>query len=227
MNEMLQSRIFDGLSEVDRQAWLAGATSRNLRRGEVFARQGEPAQHFSLIEAGLLKVVQAAETGQNVIVRFVGPGEPFGGVVALDGGTYPVTAIAAEPTRLRVWSRTALEPLLQRTPGVRTNIMREIASHMTDALSRVRELTTERVGQRLARTLLRLVQQCGRPTEGGILIQHSLTRQELAELTGTTLYTVSRTLSEWEADGVVGSVGRRLVVRSRSKLEALAHAGDD
>jgi CRP-like cAMP-binding protein len=110
---------------------------------------------------------------------------------------------------------------------VRINIMREIATHMTEALSRVRELTTERVGQRLARTLVRLAELCGRRTADGIQIEYAVTRQELAELTGTTLYTVSRTLSQWEDGGLLSSSGRRLVVRSPQRLEALANTADD
>jgi CRP-like cAMP-binding protein len=217
-----RSRIFDSLSDLERRSWLAAATVRNLRRGEVLARQGEPAQSFYLVETGLVKVMQSTANGRDVILRFVGPGEPIGGMVALDGEVYPVTMLAVEPTRLSAWSRDRLGPLLQRFPQVRTNIMREIASHMTDALARVRELTSERVGQRLARALVRLMGQCGRPTDGGVLIAHALTRQELADLTGTTLYTVSRTLSQWQADGVLHSAGRRLVVRSPRRLEALA-----
>ena len=85
---------------------------------------------------------------------------------------------------------------------------------------------TERVGQRLAHTLLRLARQCGRQTDEGVLIAHPLTRQELAQLTGTTLHTVSRTLAAWQADGVLKSDRRRLLVRSTRQLEALALDGD-
>jgi CRP-like cAMP-binding protein len=224
---LLRSRIFDSLSDGERRLWLAAATVRTLRRGQSLVRQGEPAHCFYLVETGLVKIVQPTEKGRDVIVRFVGPGEPVGGVVALDGGTYPVTATAAEPTRVRAWPRETLQPLLRRSPQVRTNIMREIASHMTDALSRVRELTTERVGQRLARAIVRLMAQSGRPDGDAIAIEHIPTRQELADLTGTTLYTVSRTLSQWEADGLVRSGRRRLLVRSPQGLEALAEAADD
>lgn len=225
--ELTRSRIFDGLTEDERGAWLAEATVREVRRGQHLARQGEPARAFYMVETGLLKLVQLTEEGREVIVRFVGPGEPFGGVVALDGAAYPVTALVVETARVRGWSSDALARLLQRFPQVRMNIMREMALHMTDALTRVRELATERVGQRLAHTLLRLMRQCGRQTPEGVLIAHPLTRQELAELTGTTLYTVSRTLSQWEADGVLRSASRRLLVCSPRRLEALTHAEED
>ena len=105
---------------------------------------------------------------------------------------------------------------------VRSNIMREMTAHMTDALTRVREMTTLRVGARLAITLMRLVRQCGRQTAEGVLITHPLTRQELADLVGTTLYTVSRTLSQWETDGVLESRKRHLLIRAPKVLAALA-----
>jgi CRP-like cAMP-binding protein len=102
-----------------------------------------------------------------------------------------------------------------------------MAAHMNDALTRVRELATERVGQRLAHTLLRLMRQCGRTTPDGVLITHPLTRQELAELTGTTLYTVSRTLSRWESEGILRSINRQLLVQAPRRLQALSEDADE
>src|SRR5690606_25255 len=124
-----------------------------------------------------------------------------------------VTAVAAEASRLIAWPRAVLDRLLDQMPQVRANIMREMAAHVTDAITRVRELSTERVAPRLAHTILRLAGQCGRTTSDGVLIDHVFTRQDLADMTGTTLYTVSRTLSEWEAQGLVTSMRRRLLVR--------------
>ena len=224
MTDLRRSRIFDGLTDIERQAWLDAGRTSLVKRGQALARQGDNADTFYLIEAGLLKLVQLTAEGREVIVRFVGPSEPFGGVVALDGTAYPVTALAVEATRLVGWPRDLLARLLAAFPQVRTNIMREMAAHMAEALTRVRELTTERVGQRLAHALLRLVRQCGRDTAEGMVIAHPLTRQELAELTGTTLYTVSRTLSQWETDGVLRTVGRQLIVRSPKRLEALTRS---
>ena len=224
--DVTRSRVFDGLTDAERSVWLAAATVHHLKSRQTLARQGDPAHTFYLVESGLLKLVQLTADGKEVIVRFVGRAEPFGGIVALDATAYPVTALAVEPTHLRGWRREVLADLLASYPQVRLNIMREMAAHMTDALTRVRELTTERVGQRLAHTLLRLVRQCGRKTPEGMLITHPLTRQELSELTGTTLYTVSRTLSQWETDGVLRTKGRQLLVRSPRRLEALSQSTD-
>ncbi len=219
---LARSRIFDGLSLSERQAWLEAAERRDLGRGQVLARQGEPAETFFLVESGLLKLTQSTAGGDQVIVRFVGSTEPFGGVVAIDRAAYPVSALAVGPARVRAWTSEGLARLLAAHPQVRTNIMREMADHMTAAMTRVRELTSERVEQRVARSLVRLVQQCGQQTPEGLLIPHAITRQELAELSGTTLYTASRTLAAWQAEGLLRPAGRRVIVRDLKRLEALA-----
>jgi CRP-like cAMP-binding protein len=221
-----RSRVFDGLTDTERDRWLERSTSVAYRRGQTIARQGDAAQRFFVVETGFLKLLQLTAEGTELIMRFVAPGEPFGGVVALSNAPYPVTAVVVQPSVVRQWPRETVSELLGMTPQVRVNIMREMATHMNEALTRVRELTTERVGQRLAHTLLRLARQCGRPEGTGVLITQPLTRQELADLTGTTLYTVSRTLTQWEAAGLIESRKRLLLVRSLKKLDELAERED-
>jgi CRP-like cAMP-binding protein len=225
--DILHSRIFDGLTEAERKVCLAAARVVTARKGQWLARQGDPATTFYVVDRGALKIVQTAPEGQELIVRFVGPGDPFGGVVVLEHAPYPVSARAVESTSLYAWPAAAMRGMLEQFPRVSANVMREMAAHMTDALTRVREITTQRVGQRLAMTLVRLARQCGRPTDDGILITHALTRQELADLTGTTIYTVSRTLSQWEADGVLGSHLRHIIIRSPGRLGALADGASE
>jgi CRP-like cAMP-binding protein len=224
---LLRSRIFDGLNKAEREQWLARGESLTLKRGHVLARQGEPARVFCLVETGSLKLLQLTADGTEVIVRFVSPGEPFGGVVALNEAPYPVSAHVVQPSVVRAWNRAALAELLGQYPQVRVNLMREMATHMTDALTRVRELTTARVDQRLAQTLLRLSRQCGQTGTEGILITQPLTRQELADLAGTTLYTVSRTLTKWESLGLIESRKRLLLLRSPEQLLHVAGANHD
>ncbi len=221
-----QSRVFDGLAPDMRDACLASGRRQAVKRGTWVARQGEPATTFCLVDEGALKVLQETAQGQELIVRFVGPGDPFGGVVALESTPYPVSALAVEPTTVYTWSGEALRHMLDAHPQVRANLMREMALHMTDALTRVREMTTLRVAPRIATTLIRLARHCGRRTPAGVLITHSLTRQELADLVGTTLYTVSRTLSKWEADGILQSLQRKLLITSPGRLARLAESGD-
>ena len=186
------SRLFQAMPPADSQAVLGAGVHRSLRKGQVLLRQGEPASTFFLMQRGYLKLTQLTPEGAEVIVRFVGPGDPVAGVAALGEAPYPVTATACDAVDVLAWSRGQLADLLARYPQLKTNILREMTAHMDDALTRLRELATLDVRQRLAHTLLRLTVKSAAAGAGGLTVPHTLTRQELAELTGTTLFTVSR-----------------------------------
>lgn len=219
--EPTRGRVFAGVSEEARQQILAAAFTKNLSARDILAREGDPAAAFYVVVVGHLKLAKAAPDGREVIARFIGPGDPFAGIVLLNHPTYPLSAIAVEPTRVLGWSRHVLLDLANRHPQLRANIVQEITRHMTDALDRVSELSTERVPQRVARTLLRLAEHDGHRREDGVEIAHPVTRQELADLVGTTLFTVSRLLSAWEEQGLVRSTRGRVTVLDTARLEGL------
>jgi len=218
------SRLFDELAADVRARIVQAGLRRTLRRGETLIRQGEPAAALFLVDCGYLKLTQLTAEGAEVIVRFVGPWDPVGGVAAVGAMPYPVTATACDAVELLMWPRPALVELLDRHPQLKTNILREMTAHMDDALTRLRELATLNVSQRLAHTLLRLTG----PHEGAgvshLTVPHALTRQELAELTGTTLFTVSRVLTDWESAGLVRSTRARVQVLDADRLRDVAEA---
>jgi CRP-like cAMP-binding protein len=111
---------------------------------------------------------------------------------------------------------------MHQYPQLAINSLSILATRIQEFQDRFREIATERVERRIARALLRLASQTGRKLEHGILIDISLTRQDLAEMTGTTLYTVSRTLSQWEKDGLVSSQREQVTILSPHKLVVLA-----
>jgi CRP-like cAMP-binding protein len=125
---------------------------------------------------------------------------------------YPVTAQVAEDSTAACWSKEDFLRLVASFAKLALNAMEMMASRIQEFQDRFRELATERVERRLARTLLRLASQAGRKTEQGVLIDLPLTRQDLAEMTGTTQYTVSRILSQWETQKLVISGRERVVI---------------
>jgi CRP-like cAMP-binding protein len=198
------------LEPAARERLLAAGTARQApRRARVF-EAGEEATTLYLLVSGRVKLVRGNADGQEVIVRIVGPGELLGGVAALAAARYPATAEVIEDAELVAWDREALEPALARHPELVTAILGVVARRMGDVQEQLQELATERVARRVARALLRLARQHGRKTAEGVRIDFPLSRQSLAELTGTTLFTVSRLLSGWESEGTV-RVGREEV----------------
>jgi CRP-like cAMP-binding protein len=120
------------------------------------------------------------------------------------------------------WDGPTMSRLLSRHATLAVNVLHFVASRLRDAQDRYRELATERVEQRVAHALLRLARDAGRRIDAGVLIDMPLSREDLAEMTGTTLYTVSRLISSWEDRGLVESGRQRIVIRRPEDLAAIA-----
>lgn len=208
----------DGLNAVAEDARLVRAGA-----GRTFFREDEPARLFFVLRRGRVKFTQMSAEGHEVILRVIGEGEPFGGVAAIvENAAYPVTARALEPSEAYVWDGERITALMHRFPPIAINAARMIADRLHELQRQHRELMTERVERRIARALLRLARHAGRRVEQGVEIDFPLSRQDLAQMTGTTLFTVSRTLSGWEAEGLIATGRRRVVVRRPHQLVRIA-----
>jgi CRP-like cAMP-binding protein len=216
------AEVFGAVSSAARRAAAESAVGRSFARGRVLFREGDRADALLLVVEGRVKLTQIAADGNEVIVRFVGPGQVCAAVAAIAGSSYPATARALQSTRVLVWSQEAWAQLCAAFPALTASLMKLLAERMREMQERFRELATERVAQRVARTLLRLVRQAGRKAERGVLIDMPLSRQSLAEMTGTTLFTVSRIVADWEARGILASGRERLVILSPHALVAIA-----
>jgi len=217
-----EAPLLAGLTETERRTMLGTADVRTVDAGEVLFHQGDAATSFYLVTDGRLKLTQVSPEGEELVVRFIASGQPLAAISLLPGRTYPVTARAAVESRLLRWTRPRLERLTREVPVLMRVAGEAMADHMVEVTGRLREVSTERVAQRLARALLRLADQVGRPVEEGVLLDVPLSRQDLAEMTGTTLYTVSRQLSKWESEGWVVTGRERVVLRDRERLAAVS-----
>ena len=132
------------------------------------------------------------------------------------------SAIAARDCVLLRWPGSQWGSILEQYPGFATNTYATIWTRLQDVQDRVMEMAIERVEQRVAHALLKLVRQTGRKTEEGVLIDFPISRQDISEMTGTTLHTVSRLLSAWEQDGWVKSGRQRITITSDDQLKRLA-----
>lgn len=217
---------FANCSRHEQDEILSDASVLRLCSGATVFEQGAPATAFYLLVHGRLKATQLTGDGQRVLVRVVNPGDLFGFVRALGRQDYPATASATQDSLALAWPTRLWEPLLARHPGFALNTVQAIGLRLQEAHVRFCELATEDVERRVAHTVLRLIQQSGRPEADGIRIDFPVTRQDIAEMTGTTLHTVSRILSAWEERGLVRGGRQKLLVRNPQQLMQVA-GGDD
>jgi len=214
--------LFQGLEADALTAVMQSAHVLAVPAGSSFFVQGDPATRFYVLLEGRVRLTQVTADGQQVILRFITQGEGMGIAAALSAMVYPASAEALGACRAVMWEGTAVAALMERYPRLALNGMRLLAQRVHEFQDRLRELATERVERRVARMLLRLARQSGHKIAGGILIDLPLSRQNLAEMTGTTLYTVSRILSQWEARNLVEAGRERVLICDPHGLVVIA-----
>lgn len=214
--------IFAGISPSELDALLAEARSTRYAKNAVVFEQGEEAHSFFILLHGHVRAAKTTPAGQQVVVRYVSPGETFGVAVAIGLSHYPATAIAVDDSVILTWPSAAWPRLVAKHPALAGNTLQVVGARLQETQTRVVEMSTEQVERRVAHALLRLARQAGRKVDNGIEIDFPISRQDIAEMTGTTLHTVSRILSAWESQGLVDGGRQRIVLRDPHKLFELA-----
>ncbi|NIX75919.1 Crp/Fnr family transcriptional regulator [Microvirga terricola] len=210
--------LLAGLDPAVAAELLEQAERRVVRADEVLFTAGQLAHSVHVLGAGAAKLVQAMPGGAQIIVKYVRPGEIFGSPALLDR-FYPTDAVAVtEGVELR-WSSQLVRTYIDRHPRVAFNVIGDLEARLREMESRLRDLSKEPVEQRLARAILKLVEMFGRQTREGVEIPFPVSRQDLADLIGSTLPTVSRTVRAWEAQRQIRRSRRRLVI---ADVEAVA-----
>ena len=190
--------------------------------GDFVFVEGARADAINLLASGRIKVIHETDDGREVILRLIQPGEIFGGAGIWGADSYPASAIALEDAVVLRLPAREVTTLAKKHPEFALALVAELAARLREAEARIQELQTERVERRIARALLRLTDKLGRKTERGIEIDLPLSRQDLAELAGTTLSTASRTLSAWQQQGMIWAGRERVIILRPHALVALA-----
>lgn len=214
--------MFASLAAAEQDELLRESRSVRYPKGSAVFDQGTPADCFFLLLHGHLRVEKTTPQGQQSVVRYVSAGELFGVAQAMNLAHYPATAVAAVDSIALVWPSSSWQRLIVRYPTLASSALQTVGNRLQDTQARVMEISNEQVEQRVAHALLRLVKQAGRRVDAGVEIDFPISRQDVAEMTGTTLHTVSRILSAWETEGLVEGGRQRIVLRDVRRLQALA-----
>ncbi len=202
---------------------LEASVPRSVEEDGFFFLQGDPATHAYVLVEGRVKMIQITPNGQQITMRIMTPGQTYGGIALLNPRAgYPATAQAVENSTALAWNTDHLRALVEKEPSISLNVMGLMHGYISELQERQKALVTDRVEQRIARILLKLAAQSGRKIDEGVLIDLPITRQDIAEMSGTTLFTVSRTLNEWERDGLLEIGRERVVIREPHGLVSIA-----
>jgi CRP/FNR family transcriptional regulator, nitrogen oxide reductase regulator len=214
------SPLFAGVSVAECREILSAAHEKHFERRQTIFLEGDPVKHLILLTSGIAKVMQVGQNGTEVILRLKGPGEVVGTVGLHHQGCHCSMAQALRASSTLIWEAAVFDSMSQRSAVLRRNITHILCQQLQELEERYREISTERVAVRLSNQLVRLLHQVGRRVNGSVEI--SLSREELAQLTGTTLFTVSRLLSDWNHRGIVNTRREAVSVLNFQALAQLA-----
>ena len=217
-----QTPIFRRLSAPDRERIAPVASLREFAKGAYLFHEGDASEWFYTIAAGRVKVVKTTPTGAGLILELFGPGDPVGAVAVYESRPYPASAVALEPTTCLVISRQAFFSLLEAHPSLVRGLLTGLTHRLVELTNRLAELSTGRIDARLARFFLKIVDTVGVQAPGGTFVPIALSRQELADMTGTTIETSIRIMSRWGKEGVVRTDRDGFLIQDRAALATIA-----
>ena len=219
--QLRQVVAFRSGSDEELQQVLGASTLRSVEENEYFFLQGDPAEYAYVLVAGQVKLLQSNPQGQLVNLRTLYPWQLFGALGAVRAqGQYPASAQALEDSGALAIPSNFLKQMLASHPHLSMDLMQLMASYIQEMQSRYMELATERVEQRICRAVLRLASQSGQMVKDGVEL--TLSREDLAEMSGTTPYTVSRVLADWHRRGMVEAGRERVRILQPHALVQLA-----
>ena len=209
-----QSFIFSSLKD-DELAELAKlAIERSFVPDEFIFWDGDAPEWFYIVAEGRVKVVKHSSLGKEFIIAFFGPGEIFGEVAVFENKPYPASAQAVAETKVLGIKRKDFLSFLAQRPGVALRIISVLGGRLRDAQGRLKDLAGERVEQRLAQTLLMLSAKLGSTLP--------FTRQEVADMAGTTTETAIRFMSRLKDGGIIRSTRGKIIILNETKLRLLS-----
>ena len=211
--------LFAGISAAECREIASAAREKQFARLDTLFLEGDPVRQVTLLTSGNAKTVQLGQHGAELILGLKGPGEVVG-TLGLPQDRHSSMAQTLVASTALVWDAAVFETLSQRSVQLGCNIMNILCQQLHEFEERFREISTERVAVRLSHQLVRLMNQVGQRVNGRVEIR--LSREELAQLTGTTLFTVSRLLSDWNQRGIVSTRRQAVAVHNFQALAELA-----
>ena len=217
-----RSVLFRRLKPDDRQRLAAVATIHAFDKGAMLFSEGDGSELLYTVLTGRVKVFKTTPRGTDVILELFGPGDPVGAVAVYEARPNPASAVALELTSCLLIPRQAFFSMLEGYPTMVRGLLVGLTHRLVELTNRLTELSGGRIEGRLARFFLKLGTDMGQRRDDGVFIPLVLSRQELADMIGTTVETAIRIMSRWGKDGVIRTDKDGFVIVDRAALEAVA-----
>jgi CRP/FNR family transcriptional regulator len=211
-----KNTLFSSLNNEELESVSPFFESLSFKKNETIFLEGDPSDWFYIIVKGEVKVLKHTVMGKDIILEVMSSGDIFGGVAVLDNRPFPANAQAMDSVTVIRISRGNLLRIMEEFPILKLEVVKYFSDRLRDAHEMLKKITTERVEKRIASLLLKLAQKTGVTDKGFTKINFPLTRQELAEMAGTTVETCIRTTSKFQKQGFMKSSKNRMLINTKA-----------
>ncbi len=214
--------LFKNLSDMELRELEPYLVTATYKKKEDIFFEGSQPEWFYIVFKGKVKITKISHEGKEIILEIISPFDIFGGVAVIRGFPYPANAAAMEDSEVVKISRKNLMRLVDRFPNLMYCIALQLGDRMKSSYDSLKNIALERVEARIAALLLKLSNKVGVETSKGILIDMRLTKQDVADMVGTTVETSIRTFSKFKKEGLVTVTNGKITIRDREALVALS-----
>ncbi len=221
MTDLKKVQIFSTLSPSDTEEIKPYFISDKYRKKEVIFSEGDPSEWLYIVTKGKVKITKLSQGGREIILEIIQPMDFFGGVAVIRGFPYPANAVAMEDTEVIRISKNNLMRILDRFPNLMYCMAMNIGDRIKGSHEVLKSIAVEKVESRIASLLIKLAEKSGIKTDNAVTIDIKLTKQDIAEMVGTTVETSIRTMSKFKKQGIVAEKAGKIVIRDVNKLKGL------
>jgi CRP/FNR family transcriptional regulator len=222
MKNLKKIDLFKNLTDEELKELQAYLVTTAYKKKEYIFSEGDSPEWFYIVSAGKVKVTKLSHEGKEIILEVISPHDIFGGVAVLRNFPYPANAVAMEDTEAIKITRKNLMRLVDRFPNLMYCIALQLGDRMKSSYDSLKNIALERVEARIAALLLKLAHKVGLKTEEGVLIDMRLTKQDIADMVGTTVETSIRTFSKFKKEGLVMDSDGKIIIKDQEGLTALS-----
>lgn len=213
--------LFKGLGEEDLEELNPFLKREQYNKKDFIFGEGDPSDYVYIVKSGKVKITKMSQDGKEIILEIISPGDMFGAVAVLQGFPYPANAIAMEDTEVIKLHRNSLMRILDRFPSIMYCLAMNIGERMRGSHEMLKNIALERVEARIASLLLKLADKMGEDTEDGRVINMKFTKQDIADMVGTTVETSIRTMSKFKKKGLIKEEGGHVIITDLPGLQGI------
>lgn len=225
MIELNKISIFSSLTAIETKEISPYLTALEYKKKDLIFSEGDPSEWLYIVLSGKVKITKISHDGKEIILEVISPMDFFGGMAVVRGFPYPANAIAMEDLRLLRISKANLMRILDRFPSAMNSLAQNIGERIRDFHENLKNIALERVESRIASLLIKLSKKTGTKTDSGINIDMRLTKQDIAEMVGTTVETSIRIMSKFKKSGIISEKEGRITIRDPEKLNSIIGGG--